>query len=96
MNSIKLAPNEYFPGVSMTVLGGLERYLNNGIMPGGFLTAVLENNLSQAFGRADSYNSANLKDIVAYIYNYVPSSAWGSPAKVSAWVNAIRKEAAND
>jgi hypothetical protein len=56
--------------------------VNDGIMPGGFLTAVLENNLSEAFGRADMHNSRILKEIVGYVYNRLPSKSWGSREKV--------------
>lgn len=71
------------------ILGGLDRYLNEGIMPGGFLTACLENNLKEAFARADADNSSNMRNIVAYLYNYVPSAAWGSVDRVMEWQNKI-------
>lgn len=72
------------------ILGGLDRYLNEGIVPGGFLTACLENNLKEAFGRADADNGSNMKNIVAYLYNYVPAQAWGSVERVNEWQNKIR------
>jgi hypothetical protein len=52
---------------------------------GGFLRAVLENNLKEACGRADSSNLANLPAFVSWLYNEAPSDCWGSPAKVAAW-----------
>lgn len=88
MREIKLKPDEYFP-IREDLYGALERYLNNGIMPESFLTAVLQNNLSEAFGRADLDNEANLKNIVGYIYNNIPSSAWGSPEKVANWLKSL-------
>ena len=60
----------------------LDRYVNEGIMPGGFLRAVLTNDLASAVFKADSNNLAALKDIMLYIYNEVPSDAWGSTATV--------------
>lgn len=74
---IKLQPDSYYP-IREDLYDAFERYLNHGILPGGFLTAVLENNLSEAFGRADMENSANLKNITAYVYNHMPRNAWGS------------------
>jgi hypothetical protein len=65
----------------------LDRYIEHGILPGDFLTAVLENNLSESFGRADEWNRQNLFQIVRYIYNEIPMDAWGSREKVRAWVN---------
>ena len=61
----------------------IERYVNERIPPGGFLTAVLSNDLAGAVARADMYNREALSDIVQYIYNRVPASAWGSPKAVS-------------
>ena len=51
---------------------------------GGFLTAVLENDLMQAFGQADQYNLAALKEILIYVRWEIPASCWGSPEKVQA------------
>lgn len=67
--------------------GALDRYVNDRLPPGSFLTAVLENNLKDAVGRADSFNIINLHNIVGYIYNYAPQICWGSPAKVDAWLH---------
>lgn len=52
---------------------------------GGFLRAVLENNLREAFARADNDNSAAMHDIVSYLYNEVPGLCWGSPERVAEW-----------
>lgn len=87
---ITLERDEYYP-MREDLYGALERYLNNGIMPGSFLTAVLENNLCEAFGRADSGNSANLKNIVGYIYNNFPSNAWGSRERVDNYLNSLKQ-----
>lgn len=61
----------------------LDRYVKQGIPPGGFLTAVLENNLFEAVGRADEYNLATLASICRYIYNDLPATCWGSPQRVT-------------
>lgn len=88
---IKLLPDEYYP-IRDDLYGALERYLNHGINPGSFLTAVLENDLKEAFGRADIMNSANLKNIVGYIYNHLPSNSWGSKERVADYLASLRKE----
>lgn len=89
INDFKLEPDAYYP-IRDDLYGALERYLNLGIMPGSFLTAVLTNDLKEAFGRADRDNEANLKNIVGYIYNNIPSSAWGNQEKVTAWLEQFR------
>lgn len=67
--------------------GGVIRYIQDRIEPGGFLMAVLENNLKEAIGRADHINRSALNDIVSYFYNFAPSTCWGSPEKVKAWIS---------
>ena len=71
-------------------LGGIKRHVENRIPPGGFLTAVLENNLKKSFGQADKENRKVLFEIVCYCYNELPSICWGSPEKVKNWL--LRKE----
>ena len=55
----------------------LDRYVEHKMLPGGFLMAVLSNDLFGAVGRADSENLAALVDIVQYIYNELPANCWG-------------------
>lgn len=65
---------------------GLRLYVERGIPPGSFVTAVLENNLVEAFGRADHVNMGRIRDYADWLYNDAPSSSWGSPARVKAWI----------
>lgn len=60
----------------------LDRYTKDRIPTGGFLTAVLENDLMGAMGRADHINRQRLPEICKYIYNELPSGIWGSREKV--------------
>jgi hypothetical protein len=89
----ELKPDPYYPiNINSDIHGSLERYLNHGIPCGSFLMAVLENNLMEAFGRADIGNSANLKNIVGYVYMHVPSNAWGSKEKVNEFLKQFERE----
>lgn len=63
----------------------IDRFVSHGTPAGSFVMAVLENNLSQAFARADDNNAANMMDIVRYVFNEIPSPAWGSVDKVNRW-----------
>lgn len=67
------------------MMGGLERWIVHGTPPGDFLTAVLNNDLREAIGRADDENMRNLPAFVAYLYNEAPGQCWGSPEKVELW-----------
>jgi hypothetical protein len=71
---------------------GIKRYIEHGELPGDFLVAVLENNLSEAFGRADQENYRNMAAYVSYFYNEAPSPCWGSKEKVAAWVEGFIKK----
>lgn len=78
--------------VPQHTLAALDRYVNHNIEPGGFLRAVLENNLSEALGRADHINREALFAIVSYVYNDCPADCWGTPAKVAQWLAELEKE----
>ncbi len=73
-------------------MGALRRYVDNGLHPGGFLKAVLENNLFQAFSSADYANRIHMFDIVRHIYNEEPNSCWGHKGIVENWCKEKRKE----
>lgn len=64
---------------------GVERYVDQGIPPGHFLTAVIESDLFEAFGRGDQESINRLHSLVMWFYNYAPSACWGSREKRFAW-----------
>jgi len=64
----------------------LRRYIEDHSSVGDFLTAVLQNDLKEAVGRADDHNLANLPAYIGYLYNEAPSPCWGSPQKVKEWL----------
>ncbi len=61
------------------------RYIEDHELPGDFLTAVLRNDLVDAFGKADGTNITAMRTWASWLYNECPANAWGSPAKVTAW-----------
>lgn len=61
-------------------------YIENGKKPGSCLMAILENKLVESFLTSDDDTSERMKDIVFYLYNTAPSNCWGSPEKVSSWM----------
>jgi len=70
----------------------LDAYAYYGKPLGGFLTAVVTNDLFEAMGKADSYNRASLYQICHYIYNELPADCWGSPAKMRAHLNRFKSK----
>ena len=67
----------------------LRMYVEEGYDPGGFVTAVLCNNLIDAVSRADSVNINHLRDITMFVYNRMPGGSWGSKEKMAAWVKQV-------
>ena len=74
------------------MMPGIKRYVENGIKPGDFLTAVIQNNLLMAYRCADSENIKNIPAYIAYFYNKCPMGCWGSPEKMKNWIKKFNKE----
>ena len=64
----------------------LDRYSVHHVPTGGFLRAVLSNDLMEAMGRADEENRAAIFDICGYVHNELPGNCHGSPDRVREWV----------
>ena len=77
-----LEPLHKFPPALMP---GIVRHVIAGGRVGDFLTAVLNNDLMDALGKADLGNRAGMFDITCFIHNHTPNLCHGSPAKVKAW-----------
>jgi len=69
------------------MLRSLNMYVKNGVPPGDFLMAVLNHDLFEAVGRADTENQEALADYVKYIYNYCPGGCHGSRERIREWIN---------
>lgn len=73
-------------GVPDHMHGTIERYINHRLAPGGFLEAVLCNDLKKAVQRADVVNRDHLADYVKWFTNRAPSGCWGSRERYEAWL----------
>lgn len=65
----------------------LRMYVEHRIPTGGFLEAVLKNDLFGAYSRADLENTKRMQEIVVYIYNHIPIECYGSAEKVYRWLS---------
>lgn len=72
-------------GVSEACAEGVAHYIVHGYVPGSFLTAVLSNDLMEAFARADLTSRATLWNLCGFLYNIAPTGCWGSKEKVLEW-----------
>jgi len=75
-------------GIPEYMQGGLIRYFNSRIPPGDFLTAVLSNDLMEAYARADERNTHAMKAYTMWLYNCPPGrpNGWGSREAVDKWL----------
>lgn len=79
-------------GVPPHLVEGLVAYVTQARPTGDFLQAVLENDLKEAFGRADEESARGMKAIMTWLYNCVPSVCYGSKPRVTAWLNKTTQE----
>lgn len=75
-----------YDGLPEHIRGGVQRFIENGIKPGGFLTAVLEGNLVKAVLRADS--PATLHATVMWLYREAPAVCFGTSGAMQGWCAA--------
>ena len=64
---------------------GLLRYLEFGIMPGGFLEALINNDLKTTYARADHINTLKIREYLVWLMNYAPSDSWGYGGATQFW-----------
>jgi len=80
---------EYIP---LHTAKALELYLLDGLPPGGFLEAVLCNNLFRAVAVADSVNQEHLWSITKAVLNIAPIAATGSYENIEKWCEPDNEE----
>lgn len=77
-------------GIPANLHNGLDMYLMHHIRPGGYLYAVLSNNLKEAMlrwaGTADDNPTGRL---VLFCCSEIPAPAWGSVEFVESWINMV-------
>ena len=70
---------------------GLAHYIAEGRPTGGFLNAVLCNDLKRACNLADGDNQKVLYDYVVFLTNNAPAACWGSPERVKNWMEIAKQ-----
>mgnify|MGYP005818278279 FL=1 len=79
------------PGTERVGLS-LQKYVEHGIEPGGFLTNVLMNNLFGACTHADPQNAKSLRWIVSWVFSMLPMGCYGSKDNVAWWLTLPDEE----
>ena len=84
--------NTDYSAIPERIMSNLLYYVKGEEAPGGFLYAVLSNNLFSAFSRADAEMKPLIGLLIQYIHWEVPGCCHGSPEHVKAWMEKTRKE----
>jgi hypothetical protein len=72
-------------GIPVHMRDGVVSYIVQGQRAGGFLTAVIVNDLRKAVRAADGTNVNKLKNYVVFFDNHAPMGCWGSVEAYSKW-----------
>ncbi len=67
-------------------IAGLERYLAFGIHPGGFMRAILSNDLVDVINRADADALSCLRPLSLLVFDCIDTRAWGTRQRVDEWM----------
>ena len=67
----------------------LWRWIDKRTDPGGFLTAVLCNDLAKAVSKADDRNVELIPNYVRLLYNHAPMDCWGDDETVDNWRHGL-------
>ena len=82
-------------GVPNHLRDGLVRYFTDGILPGGFLQAVLCNVLEEAMARhsglGPEHAARTISTIYGFLLEHAPAVAWGSRDRVLAWTTTPQR-----
>lgn len=87
--SVPAADTDEARTLGSEIFESLTRYLEDRIETGGFLRAVLENDLAGAINRTTEHlitRGVVLTDLVSLLQGWAPSNAWGSKEAVAAWL----------
>ena len=68
------------------LIHSLAQYIYNGRPTGGFLEAVLQSDLFDAFRRGDEESLRGLRNLVMFLYNDAPVGCWGTRDEYRTWI----------
>jgi len=72
---------------------GIKRYVEDNVRPGGFLQAVISNDLKGAVMLGDDENVKNLPAFVMYFYWQTPGECHGSKERMEKWISGSGQSA---
>jgi len=83
---------DYSTAPNQDMVPGIKRYVEKGLDPGHFLTALFSNELTNTFARADETNTPLIREWVLWVYDEMPGDTVGSRATVQSYASRKQKE----
>jgi len=80
---------------TITTMRILYQYVEDGSIPGDYVYSVLINALYEAFSAAPLDEVHNVNGTVQYILTYCPTECYGSPEKVTRWIERKKRKKVN-
>lgn len=71
--------------IPVTMMEGIQCYIQKQCRPGTFLQAIIENDLKTAVVMADHINIRIIPAYVNYFYNNAPKDCWGHKGVIEEW-----------
>lgn len=87
-------PGSFPPGqapIPELILRQIDNYGENHLMPGDFVLAVVENDLTKTLHFADEKSFAAIKSIWGYCHRALPVQSWGNANLVESWLTFAGK-----
>lgn len=87
------AQKDFVEKVPPHMWDGVAMYVGGGVPNGSYLTAVFRGDLFEAALHADALNSERLVELCRFIGWHAPTACYGSPEKVTLWMETQRQRA---
>lgn len=75
-----------YSNIPVHMVSGIKNYIEAGHPVGGFLYAVITNDLTEAFARADDINVLYMREWVMFLYNQMPFGSWRTKENYETWI----------
>ena len=75
----------YGTGIPVNLHQPIVDYVQFGMPLGGYLTAIVSNDLTGAIGQCSTGDMTEIKFIVDFFYNNIPGSCWRSREAMTKW-----------
>jgi hypothetical protein len=83
---------DYSTAPNQDMVPGIKRYVEKGLDPGHFLTALFSDELTNTFAHADETNTPLIREWVLWVYDEMPGDTVGSRATVQSYASRKQKE----